>query len=181
MKKILIGITGCIAAYKIIDLIRLLNKKGYETKVILTRSGLDFVTEMTIKTISTNSPYTDRYNLYSDNIKHIELSKWADLMLIAPATANTIAKIANGIADNLLSSTVLALPNKTKLLIAPAMNTRMWDKPITQNNIKKLKKYYKKSRIINPRESLLACNEKGLGAMANIEDIYKTIKKGLAK
>ncbi|OGI07468.1 MAG: hypothetical protein A2Y40_06070 [Candidatus Margulisbacteria bacterium GWF2_35_9] len=177
MKKILIGITGCIAAYKTIDLIRQLNKNGYETKVIITASGLKFVTELTVKTISKHSPYTDQYQIYNDNIEHIELAKWADIVIIAPATANTIAKIATGIADNLLSSTILAMPQKTKLYIAPAMNTRMWDNPITQKNLKKIGKFYKHSTIIQPKKGLLACNETGVGAMADIETIYKTIVK----
>ncbi|MDD5456737.1 MAG: flavoprotein [Candidatus Margulisbacteria bacterium] len=178
-QKILIGITGGIAAYKTIELIHLLKKDGHSVKVILTPTGQQFVTTLTIKTMSGYSPYLDNQETIADDIEHIELAKWADLMVVAPATANTLAKLAHGLADNLLTGTILALPQKTPLYIAPAMNTRMWDNKITQTNLKSLKKYYPQIQIIPPRVSTLACEETGMGAMATIEEILAVLRKKL--
>lgn len=176
-KNILIGITGGIAAYKTIDLIHMFVKNGHATKIILTPYALNFVTPLTIQTISKHHPYLDKEELVDDEIEHIELAKWADLMLVAPATANTIGKIAHGLADNLLTSTVFALPKKTPLLLAPAMNTRMWENPLLQENLKTIRKFYKNCLLIEPRKSLLACGEEGMGAMAEISELFAAVNK----
>lgn len=176
-KKILIGITGGIAAYKIIELIRSFKKAGYQVKTIVTKKGLDFVTPLTLKTISEDTVYLDDVNFSSPEIEHISLSLWCDVFLIAPASANTIAKIANGIADNLLTSSVLSLPEKTPLIVCPAMNTRMWEKAITQKNIEQIKTFYPNIVIIEPREGTLACGEIGNGAMATNEGIFSCLSK----
>ncbi|MDD4527774.1 MAG: flavoprotein [Candidatus Margulisbacteria bacterium] len=178
-KKILVGITGGIAAYKTIELIRTLRKAGHQVKTIVTKRGLDFVTPLTLKTISGETVYVDNVDYSSPEIEHISLSLWCDAFLIAPASANTLAKIAQGIADNLLTSSVLSLPEATPLLICPAMNTRMWEKAVTKNNMTKIEDFYKNSIVIPPRASELACGETGIGAMALNEEIVKAINKVL--
>jgi phosphopantothenoylcysteine decarboxylase / phosphopantothenate---cysteine ligase len=174
-KKILIGITGGIASYKIIDLIRLLKKANYQVKTLLTKDALKFVTPLTLRTISQDTVYMDDMQDNHYDISHISLSLWADAFLIAPITANTIAKIANGIADNLLTSTVLSLPDTIPFIIAPAMNSRMWEKKITQDNILKVKDNYSNLTIIEPEVGSLACGETGVGRMASVETIYESI------
>ena len=172
-KNILIGITGGIAAYKICTLIRLYKKSGANVRVMLTPNALNFVTKLTLQTLSNNEVYVDNFN--TDNFKpeHISLCDEADICVIAPATANTISKIANGICDNLLTSTVCAFSKP--ILIAPAMNTNMWNNSFVQDNITKLKTngYH----IINPETGFLACGTTGEGRMAEVEDIYdETVK-----
>jgi len=176
MKNILFGITGGIAAYKSVELINILRKKHYATKIIVTANALKFVTSLTLQTMSKNKIYKDELAIDDYCLEHIELSKWADIFLIAPLTANTLAKIANGIADNLLTSTVLAMPVAKPLLLAPAMNTNIWNNPATQANLKKVATYYPKVTIINPRESVLACGDNGYGAMEDIEIITQIIE-----
>ncbi len=176
-KKILIGITGGIAAYKTIELIRALTKAGHQVKTIVTKKGLDFVTPLTLKTISGETVFLDNVDYASPEIEHISLSLWCDVYLIAPCSANTIAKIAHGIADNLLTSSVLSLPIKTPLLLCPAMNTRMWEKPVTINNLSLINKFYTNATIVPPREGELACGETGTGAMATNEEIIRTLLK----
>ena len=172
-KNILIGITGGIAAYKICTLIRLYKKSGANVRVMLTPNALNFVTKLTLQTLSNNEVYVDNFN--TDNFKpeHISLCDEADICVIAPATANTISKIANGICDNLLTSTVCAFSKP--ILIAPAMNTNMWNNSFVQDNITKLKTngYH----IINPETGFLACGTTGEGRMTEVEDIYdETVK-----
>lgn len=136
-KNIIIGITGGIAAYKICDLIRLLVKDDFNVEVIMTESACQFITPLTIQTLTGNPVYTELFNLIRESkIGHISLAEKADCMVIAPATANTIGKIASGVADNLLTTTVLA--TKAPVLIVPSMNKNMWDNPILQENLKKI-------------------------------------------
>ena len=176
-KKILIGITGGISAYKTIELIRALKKAGHQVKTIVTKKGLDFVTPLTLKTISGETVYLDNLECVTPDIDHIALSLWCDVYLIAPCSANTLAKIAHGIADNLLTSSVLSLPNTTPLILCPAMNTRMWEKPVTTNNIALISKFYTNSSLVPPREGELACGETGIGAMATNEETIRTLLK----
>jgi phosphopantothenoylcysteine decarboxylase len=174
MKTIILGITGSIAAYKGADIANKLTAKGYGTHVVMTKAGAKFITPLTFQALTKNRVYTEV--LQEDNpseIVHVNLPQKADLLLIAPATANIIAKIANGIADDMLSSVVLAAHN-IPLIIAPAMNTRMFENPATQENLQKLK-----SRgwlVIEPRESRLACGYVGKGALAGIDEIIKTVE-----
>lgn len=172
-KNILIGLTGGIACYKICELIRMFKRDGANVKVVATPDALEFVTITTLQTLSQNKVYFEQFTT-DWRPEHISLSDWADIFVIAPATANTIAKIANGICDNLLTSTVCAF-NK-QVVIAPAMNCNMWNNEITQQNIKKvsnLKNYY----IIAPENGFLACNVNGAGRMAEPKEIYETIEK----
>jgi len=172
-KTILIGITGGIAAYKICSLIRLYKKSGANVRVVATPAALNFVTKLTLQTLSNNEVYVENFEIEEYKPGHISLSEEADIFVIAPTTANTISKIANGICDNLLLSTACAF--KKPFLLAPAMNTGMWENEFVQENLAKLqsKGYY----ILNPESGFLACGTNGTGRMAEIEDIFeKTIE-----
>ncbi len=177
-KNILIGITGGIAAYKTLDLIHQLHKNGHVVKVILTPKATQFVTELSVRTLSTFPAYTDTSEHVGDPTAHIELALWANIFLIAPITANTIAKLALGLADNLLTTSVLALPSTTPLMLAPAMNTRMWDNPLVKGHLQTLSQTYPNLSIIAPRESVLACGETGMGAMATIDTLVDAVNAG---
>ena len=173
MKNILLGITGSIAAYKAADLANQLTKIGYNVEVVMTESAMKFITPLTLQALTKNKVYTDMFDEFTpDEIKHISLAKKTDVCLIAPATANIIGKIANGIADDFLSTVVMALKDKP-VFIAPAMNTNMYENSIVQENIEKLKVrgYF----IIEPRESMLACGDLGKGAMADVSEIMDRI------
>lgn len=168
-KTILIGITGGIAAYKICELIRLYKKDGYNVKVIATPNAFNFVTELTLATLSQNEVYSDNFDIKEYKPEHISLCDEGDILVIAPASANTISKIANGICDNLLTSITCAF-NK-KIIIAPAMNTNMWNNPFVQENISKLNSH--NYEILNPESGYLACGTNGDGRLTNIENIHK--------
>lgn len=163
MQRVLVGVSGGIAAYKIPDLIRDLKRQNFQVKVILTPFAENFVTKLTFATIS-DGAYTDE-DWKDKPLLHIELARWADVFLIAPATANTVGKIKNGIADNLLLTTILAYKNP--LLIAPAMNTVMYKSPQVQENLRKLKEW--NHIIIEPEFGVLACEEVGEGKLASKE------------
>lgn len=170
-KTILLGVTGGIAAYKTPNLIRLLKKKGANVIVVATSNALNFVTKLTLQTVSNNKVYVEEFDTKDFDIEHISLSKKADLMLIAPLSANTLGKIANGIADNLLTSIVLAF-NKP-VVICPAMNTNMWQNAFVQENLNKLKNY--NYNIIEPISGLLACGDVGIGKMPDENLIVENI------
>ncbi|NRA73892.1 MAG: bifunctional phosphopantothenoylcysteine decarboxylase/phosphopantothenate--cysteine ligase CoaBC [Rickettsiales bacterium] len=175
-KKILLGITGGIAAYKSAELIRLLRKEGCEVRVVMTKSAQQFITPITIYALSGNDVYTDIFTQdLENNMSHISLSRWADIILIAPATANFIAKFTHGLCDDLLSTICVAKPNATPIAIAPAMNKEMWHANITQDNLKTLKN--RGNLILNPSEGEQACGEYGIGRMLEPESILKFIKK----
>lgn len=178
MKKqnVLIGVCAGIAAYKTCELARMLVKSGYSVKVMMTDSAVRFIAPLTFQTLCSNQVYTEMFSLLNeDNVQHISLAQWADVCLIAPATANTISKIAYGFCDNLLTTVVCALPKNTPVIFAPAMNSEMWNNPIIQENIKKLKSF-KKYQIIEPGKGELACGAYGDGRMAEPEDIFKMFK-----
>ncbi len=171
-KNILIGITGGIAAYKICNLIRLYKKEGANVRVVVTPNALNFVTKLTLQTLSGNEVYADNFEIKEYKPKHIALTE-ADIFVIAPASANTIGKIANGICDNLLLSTACAFSKP--ILIAPAMNENMWKNPFVQKNLVKLKNagYH----IIEPETGFLACGTNGTGRMKEPEEIFeKTVE-----
>ena len=180
-KKILLIICGGIAAYKSLEIIRILKKKGVFIKTILTKSASEFVTSLSITALSQSKVYQDLFSLENEaEMDHINLSRWADLILIAPATANTISKLANGNSDDLASTVVLA--SNKKVFIAPAMNVRMWEHKSTQENIAKLITY--NYRLIGPETGDMACGEYGEGKMSepniivnDLEDYFKHFKK----
>ncbi len=181
MSNILIGITGGIAAYKIPQLCRLFILNGHNVKVIMTENATKFITPLTLESITGNRVYLDDFEIYiePDKIKHISLSDWADIFIIAPATANTIGKIANGIADNLLTSSVLAYDRSKPIIIAPAMNSKMYKNDFFQRNLNVLKdaNFF----IVEPTVGVLACKDEGVGKMAEPEDIYLFCKRFLRR
>lgn len=160
-KNILLGVSGGIAAYKVLDLCSRLKKSGANLKIIMTKSATEFINPLSFETMGKCQVYTDLFTGHHEKVHHIEVAKWADLMLIAPASANTIAKMANGIADNFLLSTYLACDKD--VFIAPAMNTNMLKAKATQRNLKILKD--DGVRIIKPEPGLLACNTIGDGRL----------------
>lgn len=167
-KKILLGITGGIAAFKCAELIRLLQKNNAEVKVIITKNGQQFITPLTLQTLSKNKVYTDMFDLnFEPNIDHIELARWADLVLVAPASANFIANITYGLAPDLLTTTCLA--TTAPIAIAPAMNHQMWNAKITQQNLATLKK--RGINIFGPTSGIQACGEIGSGRMLEPNEI----------
>lgn len=172
--RIVIGVTGGIAAYKIPHLVRLLRKKGAEVKVVLTPHAVPLVGVEALRTVSGNPVYLDGAVEY--DMDHIRLTQWADLFLIAPATANTIAKISHGIADNLLTSLACAFaPSKT--VVAPAMNTAMWENPATRENIARLVE--RGYAVLPVGHGELACGDEGAGRMAEVEAIVDAISNHL--
>ena len=172
-KKILLIICGGIAAYKSLEVIRLLKKRGGIIKTILTKSGSKFVTPLSITSLSQSKVYQDLFSLENElEMDHINLSRWADLILIAPATANTISKLANGNSDDLAST--VALASNKKIFIAPAMNIRMWDHQSTKENVNKLKTYNYK--LIGPEIGDMACGEYGEGKMSEPKEIVNELE-----
>lgn len=161
-KNIVVGVSGGIAAYKACDVVSKLKKQGFKIDVIMTKNAQEFVSPLTFQTLSNQKVVTDMFETPSDwNVEHIELAKKADVFVIVPATANIIGKIANGIADDMLTTTIMA--TEAKKVIVPAMNTKMYHNPFVQENILKLKKhgYY----FIEPVSGLLACGDTGKGKM----------------
>lgn len=170
MTNILLGITSSIAAYKIYELIRIYKKNNFNVKVVLTNNSLNFVSPLVLETLTGNKVY---YNQFEprENVEHISLVEWADAFVVAPISANTISKFAQGIADNLLTSIFCAfLGSKKPILLAPAMNCDMWNNAIIQDNLNKLEKFG--CFITQPESGFLACNSKGIGRLANINKIY---------
>lgn len=173
-KTIVVGITGGIAVYKACDVVSRLKKLGADVHVVMTKSATEFVSPMTFQTLSNNFVTVDMFEeVKTWEVEHIELAKKADAFLIVPATANFIGKVANGIADDMLTTTVMA--TKSQLIIALAMNTNMYNNPIVQGNIEKLKEYG--CMFINPTSGLLACGDRGKGKLETPEKIVSFVEK----
>ncbi|WP_099188030.1 bifunctional phosphopantothenoylcysteine decarboxylase/phosphopantothenate--cysteine ligase CoaBC [Tepidibacter mesophilus] len=171
-KNIVIGVSGGIAAYKACDIVSRLKKLNANVKVIMTKSAAEFVTPLTFQSLSQNFVVVDMFDeLKTWDVEHISLAQWADLFLIAPATANVIGKISNGIADDMLSTTVMA--TRAEVLIAPAMNTNMYENKIVQHNISKLQEVGYK--FVEPESGRLACGDIGKGKLASPETIVNQI------
>ena len=174
--KIVLGITGSIAAYRMPNFISQGRKQDHEFRTIVTEKALEFVTAQSLAIMSQHSCYRDEDEWgNTERILHIELSKWCDAMLIAPLTANSLAKLANGMCDNLLTSAVRALGDKP-LIIAPAMNTRMWENQFSLQHISTLKEVYNLT-IIAPIEKTLAEGETGIGALAEDDEIFQVLSR----
>ena len=171
--RIIVGITGGIAAYKAPELVRLLKKAGHEVRCAATEHALEFVTRVTLETVSGNALYTDLFA--SGRTEHISLKDWGEMLVVAPATANIIGKVANGIADDALSTLLLAFSGKP-VIMAPAMNCEMWAHPAVQRNIATLKSWG--IRMVGPEEGELACGVSGVGRMAEPEQIAGAICQG---
>ena len=171
-KKILFIICGGVSAYKTLETIRLFKKNNAEIKTVLTNSAKKFVTPLSVASLSQGKVYDDLFNLENETeMDHISLSRWADVIIVAPATANTITKLSQGSSEDLASTVVLA--SNKQIFIAPAMNVRMWEHPSTKNNLEKLKKYGYK--FIGPVIGDMACGEYGEGKMSEPKDILDRI------
>ena len=169
-KNIVLGVTGSIAAYKAADLTSLLTKQGHRVHVVMTVDAQRFITPLPFKTLSRQPVVTDLYDEEEGwQPLHIRLADEADLLLIAPATANVLAKLAHGLADDSLSCIALALNPKAKILVAPAMNGKMWLHPATQQNMTTLKS--RGVEFIGPEAGMLSCGYEGLGRLWSVEDI----------
>lgn len=172
-RTILLGVTGSIAAYKAAELVRLFVKNGDDVHVVMTPAAGEFVRPLTFQTLSHNPVETDQFAAPAQwKPEHISLAECADLALVAPATANTLAKMRFGIADNLLTATLLA--TRAPIVVAPAMNTGMWENPATQENLAALKA--RGVRVIEPGDGELACGTSGKGRMASPETIFEAVK-----
>ena len=177
-KKILLIICGGISAYKSLEIIRLLKKKGATVKTILTKSAKEFVTPLSVASLSQGKVYDDLFSYENESeMDHISLSRWSDLILVAPATANTISKLSTGSSDDLASTVILA--SDKDIFLVPAMNVRMWEHPSTHKNISTLKSYGYK--IIGPDIGDMACGEYGEGKMSEPKDIFLNIKNYFEK
>ena len=176
--KVIVGITGGIAAYKAPLLVRLLRKAGHEVKCVATEHALQFVTPLTLETVSGNKLYADLFASDNDHsTEHISLKDWGDLMVVAPATANIIGKMASGIGDDALSTLLLSFSRKP-IVLTPAMNTQMWENAAVQRNIAYLRSIG--VHIVEPAEGELACGTSGTGRMAEPEVIFEEIEKYLS-
>ena len=174
-KNILLGITGGISAYKMCFLIRMFKKSGANVKVICTPNALNFVTKLTLQNLTQNEVFEGEFTPKNWKPEHISLADWADIMLISPASANTISKIATGIADNLLTSVACAFSKK--MIVAPAMNVNMWNNPVVQKNISGLKA--RGVEILEPESGFLACGYTGKGRLCSLEKIYNSVDESL--
>ena len=171
-KTVILGVTGSIAAHRAVDLASLLVKDGCAVHVVMTADAQRFVTPLPFKTLSRHPVVTDLYDVEEGwKPAHIELADAADLLLIAPATANTLAKLAHGLADDALSCIALALNRQAAVLIAPAMNGKMWLHPATQANVAALKK--RGAEFIGPEKGLLSCGYEGIGRLWPVEEIAR--------
>lgn len=177
-KSIIIGVSGGIAAYKTAYLVSALSKTAADVNVIMTENACEFIRPIVFETLTGNKCYVDTFDRnFNFDVEHISLAKKADVFLVAPATANVIAKIANGIADDMLTTTFLA--SKCKKIISPAMNTAMFENQITQNNIAKLKEYG--IDVIEPQSGLLACGDTGTGKMPEPGYLFDVIEREIAR
>ena len=178
-KHILVGISGGIAAYKIPELIRGLVKAGAEVRVATTRHALEFVTELTLQTVSGHPVYFDVFAAINAHAtEHISLPEWCDAMIVAPATANVVAKMAAGIADDALTTTICSCVARKPILIAPAMNDKMWENPATQHAVETIRSW-QNVRVIEPAEGPLACGVVGKGRMPEAEELQEALEYAL--
>jgi len=176
MKNILVGVTGGIAAYKSAEIVSLLKKKGYNVKVVMTENATKIIGPLTLETLSRNRIYVDMWDSNPHyEVEHISLADWADMVLIAPATYNIIGKVANGIADDMLTTILSAVSIRKPVFFALAMNVNMYENPILKENIDKLKSFG--YRFIDAEEGLLACNYSAKGRMSEPEDIVEEIER----
>lgn len=178
MTKITLAVTGSIAAYKAADLVSLLTKQGHELTVLMTRAATQFITPLTLQVLSKHKVHLDIMDEEQPAVvNHIELAKQTELFLVAPATADTISRLAQGRTDDIVTSVALALEPGTPKYLAPAMNTKMYQHPLTQRNIEILKKI--DYNMIQPKKSLLACGDFGEGALAELADIVSALQPSL--
>ena len=179
-KHILVGISGGIAAYKIPELIRSLVKAGAEVRITTTKNALEFVTETTLQTLSGSRVYSDVFAAINEHAtEHISRPDWCDAMIVAPATANVVAKMANGIADDALTTTICSCVARKPIVVAPAMNDKMWDNPAIQKAIETIR-YWENVRVIEPTVGQLACGTCGKGRLPEIEILQEALEYAFA-
>lgn len=177
-KTIVLGVTGSIAAYKIANLASMLVKLNADVHVIMTQNATHFITPMTFETLTNNKCIVDTFDRnFNFDVKHVSLAKRGDLFLVAPCTANVIGKVANGICDDMLTTTIMA--TKAPVLFSPAMNTGMWENPVLQDNLKKLRHYG--YHVIEPVVGRLACGDTGSGKMPSEETLLEHVLLHLAR
>jgi len=180
-KKILIGITGGAAIYKTCNLVRIFKKEKAKLKIVMTETAKRLISPFLFQSLSSSPVFTSIFDFSQENkILHIYLAEWADIFLISPATLNTISKLTNGIADNLLGCVFFALPKETPVVIVPAMNENMWENIFFQKNLRELKKR-KNLEIVLPQKGTLASGKIGRGKIAEEKDILETVIKFLCK
>ena len=180
-KHILVGISGGIAAYKIPELIRSLVKSGAEVRVATTKNALEFVTELTLQTVSGSRVYSDVFAAINEHsTEHISLPDWCDAMIVAPATANVLGKMAAGIADDALTTTICSCTARKPIVIAPAMNDKMWESPATQHAVQTIKGWAN-VQVIEPASGPLACGTEGKGRMPEIEVLQEALEYALTE
>jgi phosphopantothenoylcysteine decarboxylase len=184
--RVLLAVTGSVAAIKTPELAALIQSHGHELRIVATKSATYFFDPAPFRhshilTLDSDEWPGDRYQR-GDPVRHIELRTWADVMCIAPLDANTLAKIANGLCDNALTSVVRAWDMSKPMIVAPAMNTFMWQHPLTQQQLTSLSTHFKSNRfhMISPITKRLACGDEGIGAMADIGDIVASIRQTVA-
>ena len=172
--KVLLGVSGAIACYKVCSLVRLMVARGWQVQVVATAHALDFVGEITWRTLSQRAVERDAFAPNADwHPRHIALADWCDLFLVAPCSANTLAKLAQGMADNLLTEAALALAPGKPLWVAPSMNTRMWEHPATQANVQTLRE--RGARVLVPNAGELACGVTGAGRLPEPEEMMQAL------
>lgn len=177
--KVLLGVTGCIAAYKACEVVRRLGERGHEVQVVMTESATRFVTPMTFSVLSGRPAATRLWGSAGDpEIDHIRLARWPDLVLLAPLTANTLGRLAHGLADDLLTTVVLAARPEVPIVIAPAMNTAMWENPLVAANLERLMAS-ERFALVEPVAKTLACGEQGVGGLASEEAILAAVDAAL--
>lgn len=177
-KDVLLGVTGSIAAYKAAELARELTRAGHSVHVVMTKSAQEFITPLTFQTLTGNKVHTEMFGLLeAPSVEHISLAKRADLVILAPATANFIGKLAGGIADDMLTTVCMAAWRKP-MLLCPAMNTAMYENPFHQENLRKLQTILN-CTVLQPRQGELACGDVGRGAMAQVSDILAAARERL--
>lgn len=172
--KVVLGVTGSVAATLAPKIVKAFQDRGHTLQVILTKGATYFLPQWACGVPHYEEGDNEGHSYdKEDPIFHVEIGKWADVFVVAPLTANTLAKMANGICDNLLTSTYRALPPRVSVVLAPAMNTNMWNHPVTQRNLAALPKYH----LLSPTEKRLACGDEGIGAMADIAEIVRTAEE----
>ncbi len=179
--RVLLGVSGGIAAYKACDLVSQLVKRGHSVRVLMTTNATRFVTPLTFEALSGSGVMTDTFSGASGQVEatsaidHIAWAKWPEVAMVAPASANTLARLALGLADDALSTVLLALPARVPLLLAPAMNTEMWNHPATRRNLRWIEELGR-ARVVPPAEKRLACGDVGPGALAEVTDLLAAIE-----
>ncbi len=179
-KNILLGVTSSVALYKSCELVRLLRKDGFAVKVVMTPASTKLITPYLFETLSQNPVYCEMFaHTQEYSIEHIALAEWASVCVVAPCTLATLSKLATGVCDNLLTTTVFSFNAEKKILLAPAMNTEMWKNPVTQDNLDVLRRN-KRVVLVGPAKGPLACGVSGTGRMAEPREILSAIKAILA-